>query len=520
VPAKTCFCSAFRRSDFPLYLPLILVAPVWLWDLGGRGYWNDEALSLVFARLPLEDLAPGIDPYNPSLYFVFLKAWSSLAGEGEAVCRLPSVLAALAGVALTVRAASRHLGPRAALFTACLAAASPGWLLYARECRAYPFLLLWVASILNVIPENGRAPSRRQTIGLGVLLALGIHLHLTAALVWLAVAAAALHRRLALKESPKPLMFALGCAALLLAPTVFSLKPVVEEVLRLATGRDVIPIGSYPVRAGYAAFGWVLGETVLPWRWEVVLPAAVLSMIAMCCALGFVRTSALAFTAATLCATAPLLLAATSKPSPRYAALAMPGFLILAGCGFSRFRSGPLLVSALSGLTVLGAVNYFRGIDYHNMALLDPYREIAADIHATRRPGERILLAGSEAIPLQHYLPDASYAYVSQRSPENVLVAFDDRDEPLPLDIFLKNPFPENTRLWLVINSAGQETYARDLEANQQRIVESLKSSKAIDFERRYLFDINAEEKSRWVGKTFRPWRVDVYCYKSLSLSK
>ncbi|HUO08919.1 MAG TPA: glycosyltransferase family 39 protein [Phycisphaerae bacterium] len=122
--------------------------------------WLDEACSDLFITDPRGILQALRIDVHPPLYFLILKAWTSLLGDSPLAVRFPSILAGTASVAATVLFA-RRLGavPRTLLWTAALVTVVPMQVAHSSEARAYPFLYLFVTlalwSWVNAV-ESGR----------------------------------------------------------------------------------------------------------------------------------------------------------------------------------------------------------------------------------------------------------------------------------------------------------------------------------------------------------------------------
>lgn len=101
-----------------------------------QSLWSDEASSLWFSRQPIGALFTSVcDPHPPG-YYLLLKLWT-LAGDSEAWLRLPSLLAALATLAMVYQIAHERSGATGALLAAWLLALQPLHTWYASEVRMY-----------------------------------------------------------------------------------------------------------------------------------------------------------------------------------------------------------------------------------------------------------------------------------------------------------------------------------------------------------------------------------------------
>ncbi len=170
------------RSGPADWIPLVVVLLLALYPLfAGLGttiLWEDEADTAIFARniarfgLPLAwDGKTFTDSDNgkrvaPSLFGVplvmvgtpWLPYYATAAsfaafGESSLTARLPFALASLGTVALLYALMRRATGDRRAAFAAAvLLICSTQFLLYARECRSYPFnMLLTVAVFVSFL---------------------------------------------------------------------------------------------------------------------------------------------------------------------------------------------------------------------------------------------------------------------------------------------------------------------------------------------------------------------------------
>ena len=72
-------------------------------ELSSKGFWLDEAYSVVTARLPLMEMLQNLSrDATPPLYYLILAPWIRLFGTGEAAARALSVVFSVGGIALLV----------------------------------------------------------------------------------------------------------------------------------------------------------------------------------------------------------------------------------------------------------------------------------------------------------------------------------------------------------------------------------------------------------------------------------
>jgi len=152
------------------WLAPLLCAPLFLAGLGGTGLADpDEGRNAEVGR---EMLASGdyVTPRlngavyldKPPVFFWMVAGSLAALGTNEAAARLPSALAAVAGVALTVWFARRRFGARAAACAAAILALSPLYLVFARLVIFDMLLLVWTTTSTLLFYEamEGERPSR------------------------------------------------------------------------------------------------------------------------------------------------------------------------------------------------------------------------------------------------------------------------------------------------------------------------------------------------------------------------
>lgn len=138
----------------------------------GRGAWEDvlplqTPLSPAPAVQSMSAAAPwwrvwtsmGYDTHPP-LHPMLLRAWSAIAGEGDAAQRGLSVLLSLLSVALLFDAVRALHGDAAGLWAAALAAFAGPQVQYAQEIRSYAMVLTLGAAALAIAARIGTGRAR------------------------------------------------------------------------------------------------------------------------------------------------------------------------------------------------------------------------------------------------------------------------------------------------------------------------------------------------------------------------
>ncbi|MCM8557065.1 glycosyltransferase family 39 protein [Sphingomicrobium sediminis] len=179
--------------------------PAWMWlaaitllgaivrsvMLGHHALWGDEALSLIIARLPLEDLfIRPLDP-SPGLYYLVQKLWLPL-GEAPWIVRFPSFLFGVATIPAAFWLGKNLDGVKTGLIFAAFVAVFPDLVDYAQEARAYALLVLLevlaLAALASAFPREG-SPRPRRLILAAILAIMAVYTHPTA---WFVMAPAGL----------------------------------------------------------------------------------------------------------------------------------------------------------------------------------------------------------------------------------------------------------------------------------------------------------------------------------------
>jgi mannosyltransferase len=106
-------------------------------------FWIDEGLSVGISSHPLADI-PGVlrNDGSPPLYYLILKLWTSVFGNGEADTHALSVAFAIFTVPAAWLGARAIFGDRAAWIAALLAAINPFLTYYSQETRMYALVAL------------------------------------------------------------------------------------------------------------------------------------------------------------------------------------------------------------------------------------------------------------------------------------------------------------------------------------------------------------------------------------------
>ncbi len=162
-------------------------------EIAQQGLWLDEAFSVWMARQPARDLLHWVSriDQHPPLYYLLLRGWMLLTGDGEAAVRALSLLFGVATVPVVYLLARRLLAPASAVAAALLLALSPFHVRFAQEARMYTLLTFNAALALLALAHLLTGDRRLRWWVVYVLFsALALLSHNTAVLLPIAVNAA------------------------------------------------------------------------------------------------------------------------------------------------------------------------------------------------------------------------------------------------------------------------------------------------------------------------------------------
>jgi mannosyltransferase len=359
------------------YTPLLLVA-IAATGLRRLPLWRDEVASVVAAgRDPsaLWRMLLHSSDATLGLYYFLLAPVVRVAQEPWAL-RLPSLLAAVVTVAVTVDTARRLAGRRAAFLAGVLLASNAMLLSLAGMARPYTLAMTAAACATRLLLITGpNQPRRAVAYGLWVLL--GTYLHAMTALLFLAHGLALAFRRFA--PIRRPFVLALAAAAVGVVPLAVLMRAQSVQT-------SWLPL----VRSGgqvWEAVEQLTGGTSVGARaWAVVVGLGVV--------LAFLRRTrdAPVGPLALMVAVPPVLLVAAGVAIPtlsaRYLVFVLPPLALLAALGWAAVPRALLVpaAAAVSVVAVAAGVGWFRG------ATLPDDPEAAAAFLATHdAPGDVVV---------------------------------------------------------------------------------------------------------------------------------
>jgi hypothetical protein len=384
--------------------------------------WLDEALTVNIARLPVGEIPAALrHDGSPPLYYLLLHYWMVVFGSGTIAVRALSGLFSVACLPLAWMAGARLGGRRAAAAALVLLAASPYAVQYASEARMYSMIMFIVLAGGLALARLLEAPSRWAAVAVGVATGALLLSHYWSGYL-VAVIGALLVR--AVRRGNRPLggpgvspqntgprtaLVAMVCGALpfLAWMPVFlfqarhtgapwgapgrGLRTVIDTVGVLVNGyKDLgpVPILLFEALIALAVFGRAVDRR----RVELDLRG---------------REPARSVALATFGALALGILASRltgQAYAPRYAAMALPGVVVLGGLGVGVLADRRLRVAVLT-----------IAVGYASLSILPIMRfertqapKVAAAIRSSARPGDVVAYCPDQLGPsVSRLLPAA-----------------------------------------------------------------------------------------------------------------
>ena len=330
------------------------------WTVGRQSLTGDEAASWAISGHTLGDLLHVLGSSGgdraAGLYYVVLWWWTRVFGTGVTALRSLSVVAAVATLP-AFHVVARRFGRPSAFAADLLLAASPFFLTYARQARAYSLAILLVVLTVGAFLRALDTGAARHWTTFVVLAGLALYTQWFAALVLVALYGAAV-------ATARTAVVTRRATAATVTLVVLAAPILVLIVLGDTGGVDWIAPLSWAQFQDLAATLASTHATVGQVACFGVAAVGLVAALARCRASHVVGSSAAVAVAATwfVVPTALLVAVSVAKPLlvPRYLAVTVPGLALLLALGLGeivRHRS-LLMVAAVGLLSVLGSAGY------------------------------------------------------------------------------------------------------------------------------------------------------------------
>jgi 4-amino-4-deoxy-L-arabinose transferase-like glycosyltransferase len=470
------------------------------YELDVKSFWSDELISLCHAKM-IHDLESFLTPQcgnaHPPLYFLIFKAWS-VFGEGEFYSRLLSVIFGTAAISAAFFLGRELTGTYSGLVTSFLVAISPFHLLYDREVRMYSLLTLLTVVSLYCFLKALRTGRGVYWALYATLSAASMYVHYHALLVILVewvffIAGIRRYRHLVVKAALSQVLIA-AVGVWWLPGFIFQVQH--PELFTLDSA-DKFPVAalSWLLKPIYVLIAFSLGQSILPWNPAAIAGGIIFSVLVV---LGVKRLqddreSAL-FIGLSLCI--PFVVASLiSQTMPRYFVFLAPLYYLIVAKGilFSPrkwIRAGVLCLIVIP--ISVSVSNYYHNREFHILAHVDPWREVAEYIRSNSRSMDCIVAIGS-SMPLAWYLDD-----FRQLSHPIYSVNFKDSKECMDND--------QTRRAWLVTSDSNLEAISQDARSwfgDRYKLLD----------EKKLFRDPEYKIKSKLFKKPFLRYRIIVSLY-------
>jgi hypothetical protein len=362
----------------------------------GTWYWIDESLSVGLAQHGLTSIPSLLlRDGSPPLWYLVLHVWMGVFGSSVVATHALSLAFALLTVPVSWFVARRLFGPRAAWLTGALAAFNPFVTYFAHETRMYSLAVLLAVvvagSFVEAFVDEGR---RARWVFVASLVALlythnwGLYTAFACLIALVPIVAVtddrgALVRRAALAFVVVGACYAPWLPALASqihntgAPWSFtpSLRDVARELAALFRDERVLVA---------LALGTGVGLSSLVPRWRTrdgIAVASLVTLFGVPVAIGWVISHI--------------------EPSwaTRYLAVVVGPLLLLVGCGLARAGAAGIGAVAIAALLVLQPITRLNGLPMPRDAKSNA-RDIAAQVGPRLAPGDLVVVAQPEAVPL------------------------------------------------------------------------------------------------------------------------
>lgn len=392
--------------------------------LTARAFVFDETFSVFIASHPLDRLLALVaanDPHPP-LYYLLLRFWMVLFGDGEVGVRALSVLISTSVVLVTWLLGRRLIGPLPALLAAGLVIASPAQVASGQEARMYGLLALTSLASWWAMHAAAQTGQRRAWMIYALVAAAMLYTHYFGFFVWISQGTYLAWRRTTGAADWRRWLSANLLVLLLFLPWLpafidqlaagrawpvyrppLSRVLVVDTLRAMTTGGTIVAargLGGWTVQTGEAAGIPLAGAAA----------AAILGLAAIRSRSSTRDTKGLLLFAA-LC---PLLLALTASLrinvfSPRYLVFITPPIALLMGAGIAAVsgigsRRGNIAAAALALAVLAPSAVGLR--DLYRTPGLDEFdwRQVSRTLAALARPDDAIVfLPGYPRIPVNYY---------------------------------------------------------------------------------------------------------------------
>jgi mannosyltransferase len=393
------------RLHYLVIVPVLVAAFLSFLYLDTKSFWLDEVYSVSFAELSWSRLWALISQSeaNASPYYVLLKIWAGVFGDGEFAARSLSAIFGVGAVFMTCAIGVRLFDIRTGLAAGLILAVNAFFIRYAQEARGYTLVLLLVTFSMYLFIRAIESQQYKYYVALGLTNALVLYAHFCGFFVLVAQFVSLVFVPPGTIRWKRALTCAIVTASLASPLGVFMLthqsnplgwvsKPSLQDLYSLFKRITGTEKGNFLQRMLFVSyfipcflsFVCAIGTLVrlkrsrLLWRYGLLLCWFFVPILS-------------------------LYLVSMFKPAfvSRYLILCLPGLVLLAGAGLLSFRTKRLYMVGTAILLILSlhAVFYVYYPDKK-----EDWRSAARLIAQNAKAGDAIFFYGPPAIiPFEYY---------------------------------------------------------------------------------------------------------------------
>lgn len=391
----------YSRINKKYWIVLILIitiaSAIRLYNPTFRSIWGDEAHSIYLSSQPIIAIVDNAvkDSHMPA-YFMLLSAWTNIFGVFEYDLRLLSIIIGILAVIVLFFFIKDLFDEKAALIAASLMGFSPLAIMHSQEIRVYGLVLL-----MSILSSWFLWRLLNNKINIMTLLsyvfftfALGMA-HIYASLLIIAQAIYLIYCYFSQKDlRPFFVVFVAQMVAIALILPFYIRLFILNYAASMSNNAD-LAFSVFPIYLKPFLFFFVLtlGETVAPWNLGIVIPAIVLFTYILFSPVKYYKEKAMVYMLV-LCLV-PICIASCLKPTmPKYLIISLPYYLGIMGYLIYIKKNALiryLLLIICLGLFSLSIINYYSRVEYHNSNQIEPWKEIAKQIKANYKAGDRVV---------------------------------------------------------------------------------------------------------------------------------
>jgi mannosyltransferase len=357
-------------------IPAVVTVATGLWGIDSSSLWRDEAATITMAKRPLGSFFATLGNVDVvhTVYYLLMRPYIAVFGQGTVVVRLPSVAAMVVAAVFTALIARRLHSARAGVFAGvAVATLFPMITRYEQEARSYPLVTALSMIATYLFLRAVERDTARAFAGYGLAMGAAVLVHLFAFPLMLAHGVALWRLR-----SDRGLLIRWAVTAVVVAVVVTPLA-----VFSTSESQQVDWITKPGLHTVWNSFTYLGGTSLY-----VVIPVCALAVYGLLGGPGRARVDMRVLAVAWV-VLPQVVLMAVSRVDPvylfRYTLYCIPGVAVLLAVGLARLR---LRYCLPIGLALVLAAVPGQANARKNTIKSDDLRALARIISAHERPGD------------------------------------------------------------------------------------------------------------------------------------